>query len=104
MHDQSKGLGKRKKHLVITKKQDERESMTYQNVEAGSVNRIRIISIIPDFTKRTEKQRRLSNLFTQFTQFSQYREFAGDMLGAISLFVMLFGGMWTLPIIAELVK
>lgn len=101
MHDQSKGLGKRKKRLVITKKQDERESMKYQNVEAGSVNRIRIISIIPDFTKRTEKQRRLSNLFTQFTQ---YREFAGDLIGAVSLFIMLFGGMWTLPIIAELVK
>lgn len=98
MHDQSNGLGKRKKRLVITKKQDERESMKYQNVEVGPVNQRRIISIIAEPTKRTEKQLRLSNLFTQF---SQYREFAGDLIGAVSLFIMLFGGMWALPIIAE---
>ena len=104
MHDQSNGIGKRKKRLVLIKKQDERESMKYQNVEAKPVNQRRIISIIAEPTKRTEKQLRLSNLFTQFTQFTQYREFAGDMLGAVSLFIMLFGGMWTLPIIAELVK
>jgi hypothetical protein len=75
--------------------------MKYQHVEAGPVNQRRIISIIPEKTKTTEKQLRLSNLFTQYTQ---YREFAGDLIGAICLFVILFGGMWSLPIIAELLK
>jgi len=75
--------------------------MNYQHVEAGRVNQRRIISIIPEKTKTTEKQLRLSNLFTQYTQ---YREFAGDLIGAICLFVILFGGMWSLPIIAELLK
>jgi len=78
--------------------------MKYQHVEAGPVNQRRIISIIPEKTKTTEKQLRLSNLFTQFTQFSQFREFAGDLIGAVSLFVILFGGMWALPIIVEVLK
>ena len=75
--------------------------MNYQHVEAGPVNQRRIISIIPEKTKTTEKQLRLSNLFTQF---SQFREFAGDLIGAVSLFVILFGGMWALPIVAEVLK
>jgi len=75
--------------------------MNYQHVEAGTVNQRRIISIIPEKTKNTEKQLRLSNLFTQF---SQFREFAGDLIGAVSLFVILFGGMWALPIVAEVLK
>jgi len=75
--------------------------MNYQHVEAGPVNQRRIISIIPEKTKTTEKQLRLSNLFTQLTQ---CREFAGDLIGAVSLFVMLFGGMWALPIIVEVLK
>lgn len=78
--------------------------MNYQHVEAGPVNQRRIISIIPEKTKTTEKQLRLSNLYTQLTQLTQFREFAGDLIGAICLFVMLFGGMWALPIIAELLK
>ena len=75
--------------------------MNYQHVEAGPVNQRRIISIIPEKTKTTEKQLRLSNLFTQLTQ---YREFAEDLIGAICLFVILFGGMWALPIAAEVLK
>jgi len=27
-----------------------------------------------------------------------------DLIGAISLFIMLFGGLWMLPVVSELVK
>ncbi len=101
MHDQSIGLGKGKQRLVLITKQCEREVMRYQNVEAGPVNQRRIISMRLVCLEHTDNQ---SNLCRQVTQLTQIKEFAGDMIGAISLFVMLFGGMWALPIIAELVK
>jgi len=75
--------------------------MNYQHVEAEPVNQRRIISKTLVCPERTDNQ---CNLYRQVTQFTQYREFAEDLIGAICLFVILFGGMWTLPIIAELVK
>jgi len=72
--------------------------MKYQNVEAETVNRIRIISRMLVCSAHTENQ---SNLCSQVTQLTQIREIVGDIVGAISLFVMLFGGMWALPIIVE---
>ena len=101
MQDQSVGLEKGKKRLVLIITQDEREVMKYQNVEVGPVNQRRIISKMLVCSGHTDNQ---SNLYRQVTQYTQYKELAGDMLGAISLFVMLFGGMWALPIVAEVLK
>ena len=72
--------------------------MKYQNVEVGPVNQRRIISIKLVCSGHTDNQ---SNLYRQFTQYTQYKELAGDILGAVSLFIMLFGGLWALPIILE---
>jgi len=75
--------------------------MNYQHVEAGPVNQRRIISKMLVCPERTDNQ---CNLYRQLTQLTQYREFAEDLIGAVSLFVILFGGMWTLPIIVEVLK
>ena len=75
--------------------------MKYQNVEAGRVNQRRIISKMLVCSGHTDNQ---SNLCRQVTQYTQYREFAEDLIGAICLFVILFGGMWALPIVAEVLK
>jgi hypothetical protein len=80
---------------------NEREFMKYHNLEARLVNQRRIINTLLVCPAHTENQ---SNLCRQVTQFTQFREFSGDFIGAISLFVMLFGGMWALPIIVEVLK
>ena len=75
--------------------------MKYQNVEAKPVNQRRIISTLVVCPAHTENQ---SNLCSQVTQLTQIKEIVGDIVGAISLFVILFGGMWALPIIVEVLQ
>jgi len=61
----------------------------------------RIISILLEGADTSELQTRQG---CQVNQTNLIWQIAGDFIGAISLFIILFGGMWMLPLIAEFVR